>query len=384
MNIRFPRQTGLIEAVNVSYYEDIISNYVNAIQDLEGIIAVIQIGSFTAPGLSDIDIVVVVDEDNFPPWDKISLVLNSQNMPHKEVLMHDIFVIPKSISNYIESFFYIDQQKVLIGEKIGGLIPSDEISRYKVLIAFEYSVHRLDILMSILKKEEVSYREVLLFVSTLRHTYRMLGDLELIDQSTVESKIFKIERLRSESLEGNFHNLDFWAEESISLLHLACSILGKKMYGELKATKPTTGWILSKKKLIVNIQDDRIVDCWKRVLRLQSLAIFPKFLMITPLSSYVYHHVQNYLNLSSPEGIYLRDKYGRKSLKSIKISGLYQNLLTRRAEKVVSHWHFIDQTGYFKASGRGYIILSKPIEMGYREKVKFTFLRLVKFFYLNL
>ena len=380
MKIKFPAQTGSIQSVEVSYYEDIIHNYLDVIQGQEGVISVIQIGSFTAPGLSDIDIVVVVEEKNFPDWDKMSLILNSQDMPHNEVLMHDIFVIPSSISKYIESFFYVDQQKVLIGDKLGGLIPIEEVSRYKVLIAFEYSVHRLDVLMSMLKKQEISYREVLLFVSTLRHTYRMLSDLGLVDLVDAESKILEIEKLRKDALKGRIHDLDSWAEESIKLLHMACTILGEKMYGELNTKIPTTSWILSNKKLIINVEGDHIIELWKNILKVQLAAVVPKFVIITPLSSYVYHHVQNYLNLSSNEGVYLRSKFSGKTENFIKISEKYQKLLAKRAEMVVSHWKFIDRTGYLKASGRGYIILSKPIEIGYREKIKFAFLRLIKLF----
>ena len=381
MKIKFPVQTGSIQTVDVSYYEDIIHNYLNVIQGQKGIISVIQIGSFTAPGLSDIDIVVVVDENDFPAWDKISLVLNSQDMPHNEVLMHDIFVIPSSISKYIESFFYVDQQTVLFGDKIGGLIPTEEVSRYKVLIAFEYSVHRLDVLMSMLKKQEISFREVLLFVSTLRHTYRMLSDLRLVDLVEAESKIIEIEKLRKDALRGKTHNLDAWAEKSIKLLHMACSILGEKMYGALNTNVPVTNWILSNKKLIVNVEDEQIVGLWKKILKLQQAAKLPRFVFIIPLSSYIYHHVQNYLNLSSNEGAYLRAEFNGKSENFIKVSEEYQQLLAKRAEMVVSHWKFIDRTGYFKASGRGYIIFSKPTELGYRGIIKFTFLRLIKFLF---
>ena len=380
MKIKFPVQTGSIQAVDISYYEDIIQNYLDVIQGQEGIISVIQIGSFTAPGLSDIDIVVVVDEKDFPAWDKISLILNSQDMPHKEVLMHDIFVIPNSISEYIESFFYVDQQTVLIGDKVGGLIPTEEVSQYKVLIAFEYSVHRLDVLMSMLKKQEISFREVLLFVSTLRHTYRMLSDLGVVDLVEAESKILEIEKLRKDALRGSTHNLDAWAEESIKLLHMACSILGEKMYGELNTNVPVTSWVLSNKKLIINVEDEHIVGLWEKILKMQLATVLPRFVIITPLSSYVYHHVQNYLNLKSNEGVYLSAKFRGKSGNFIEISEKYQKLLVKRAEMVVSHWKFIDRTDYLKASGRGYIILSKPIENGYRGKVKFAFLRLIKLF----
>ena len=71
--MRFNKLHGSIKYVSLSVYNELISSYVNIVKKVEGVKSIVQIGSFSTPGLSDIDIIVIVDDLNPPKWDEISI-----------------------------------------------------------------------------------------------------------------------------------------------------------------------------------------------------------------------------------------------------------------------------------------------------------------------
>ena len=64
----FRNINGVINSVSLSAYEKLVSSYVDKVKNVEGVKSIVQIGSYTTPGLSDIDIIVIVDNDNPPNW----------------------------------------------------------------------------------------------------------------------------------------------------------------------------------------------------------------------------------------------------------------------------------------------------------------------------
>ena len=121
--INIPPITGSINPVPLSSYKEIIENYMDKTGNLEQVSSIIQMGSFTTPGISDIDLIVVIKEGMpFPEWNEISLKNISKDHKDAEVIAHDIFVIPESVAKNAEAYFYIDQRNILKGERLGGYL----------------------------------------------------------------------------------------------------------------------------------------------------------------------------------------------------------------------------------------------------------------------
>ena len=220
--ISLPPITGNLRPVPLSSYKEIIGNYVEKVGKLEQVSSIIQMGSFSKPGISDIDLIVTI-KDNlpFPSWDQISLKEISKSHKDAEIIAHDIFVIPETIAEKAEAYFYIDQQIILKGDRLGGNISADLAEKCKEFLALEYAVFSLDSIAGLLLSSSAKLRDVILLISTMRHSASIAFDLKII---TEEGKIYlidKIEKIRSEVLSSNYsiEDLAYLFEKFINLLN---------------------------------------------------------------------------------------------------------------------------------------------------------------------
>src|SRR6056297_896623 len=88
--------------VPIDNYKKAVDAYLEKIKKVPGILSVYLMGGFSAPGLSDIDIIVVVD-DNFSS-------LNSHLLDVKGIdeylFIHGPLVFPRKLACHIQSIVY--------------------------------------------------------------------------------------------------------------------------------------------------------------------------------------------------------------------------------------------------------------------------------------
>ena len=149
--MKFPVTNGVIQYVDPNHYDDLIQKYVDKVSKVDGVLGIVLFGSVSTPGLSDIDLVVTVaDEGPWPNWDDISIRKIAVGHPAESVIAHDVFVWPKSVADNAESFFYVDQQTVLHGAKLGGNLNPGLLNSFRRLLSMDYLTHRFDSLSHIL------------------------------------------------------------------------------------------------------------------------------------------------------------------------------------------------------------------------------------------
>lgn len=362
--IRLPPLIGSVNEVEIRYYDEIISYYVNKVKALPGVISIIGLGSVTVPGLSDIDILVVVDSDNPPSWEEISIKKITDGMTGSEVVFHDVFVVPQGIADFIEGFFYLDRSTVYYGKQIGGKFSAKQVRLLKKLITFDYSAHRIDSLFSVIKSKSIDLRTIILLISTFRHSYKLLNDLGVISENEARGGINRIEIVRknivlqkqiSEDIEFNLIN-------GLELLFKSINSLSAD-FGYKGSRKKT--WVLGTKKIVLPSTFSSLNH------NLSFSSKIGKRVPSTVYPSEIYEHVQQYKKSLSG----LKSEANPTSYDSLK------ELMKTRAFLVDMHWKFIKKNkNYNKSSGQGYIVLPQSAKVSIKTIAKFVVLRLISFF----
>ncbi|QMU64034.1 MAG: hypothetical protein GKR88_06830 [Flavobacteriaceae bacterium] len=292
--MKFDNLYGEVNAVPLSIYDDLISTYMDQVKKIEGVLSIIQIGSFTAPGLSDIDIIVIVDDINPPNWDDISIRKILKQKKGYEVIAHDVFVYSKILAKYIEGLFYIDRKKILYGDDIGGHMTDDKINDLKLILSYEYTIHRLESLSAMLSMRKNHVRAVSLFISTLRHTYKLLSDFNIIPFQESKRKIAEIETLRKQAIAVKLKTIESelnkWIIPSFEVIYSSILLLEEKLsYKKRNHDK----WILNSGKMIFNIDNvKKVINFYKANYTLNKF-LRGKILVI-PMPSSVREHIVDY------------------------------------------------------------------------------------------
>ena len=97
-------------------YDSAIESYINYIKKFPEVVSVYQIGSITVPGISDIDLVVVLN-DAMLCNDNYSIFSNS-NQRFPELFTHDVHIIPNSQASNLFKIAPIFQINLIYGENI--------------------------------------------------------------------------------------------------------------------------------------------------------------------------------------------------------------------------------------------------------------------------
>jgi hypothetical protein len=165
-------------------YEAAIGNYLESIKKITAVKAVYQIGDIKAPGISDIDLIVVVSRD----LDKVErkyLSINLLSKKERYLFLHDPIVIKEREMNDLHYLLPVFKLRWRKGKKINISVPIKEIKSELCLI------HLLDIIILYYPREcisllvgrkEIGQREALCRLNLL--TYNM----QLVSRMTNKEK----------------------------------------------------------------------------------------------------------------------------------------------------------------------------------------------------
>lgn len=139
-------------------YKDAINIYISKLTKNQDIISVYQLGSTDYPGLSDIDLIIVLrDSSNNFNWEKYSI----KNLTKKEryLFMHEPFIVNRSIAENIKFLYPMFSLSHLYGEKIKFEEPSRE--HYLHFFIQEYVKGYMFWPDRILRKRKVNIRTII-------------------------------------------------------------------------------------------------------------------------------------------------------------------------------------------------------------------------------
>jgi len=188
--IDFPKKYDLVS------YTDSINTYIERVREISGVLAIYQIGKINTMGISDIDLVVVVD-DHFNSFDfpKLSIKKVFADDPVASYLFtHDVFVLNKESFININYLAYFTEIKHLFGESI---LPKkledleEKIIHFSVLL--DFVLFRLHQFRTETKTCNFSVRNNLVRISSLKHSIALGKSIGInYDFSQIENKINQI------------------------------------------------------------------------------------------------------------------------------------------------------------------------------------------------
>lgn len=361
--INLPPILGNINRVPLSSYKEIIENYIYKVSKLNDVLSIVQIGSFTSPGISDIDMIVVIkDGANFPNWNDISLKNISKNHKDADVIAHDIFVIPEYVAQNAEAYFYIDQQIVLKGDQLGRQLSSDLANKCKEFLALEYAVFSLESIANMLLSSTIKLRNIILLISTMRHSANIAFDLKLINKEKKIALIQEIEKLRSDVLSKEYSSKDFsyLFEKFISLLNDTIVTFSKKLTAGIDTKKLKMKWRTNYQTAMIGIKEEAdFPEAFLNIITKQKDSFFSKYTKILPVPIRFQMHMGAYLDGDEEPARFFKNRF-----KKFPVFHDTNELNTKarlvRGKVVKQHWNFINQSGYLQSSGKAYIGLSYP------------------------
>ena len=188
-------------------YVEYTNQLVENIYEFDQVCSVYQLGGWSQPGISDIDLIIVTDDQGNKLLDLSKKILCG-TLEQNYMLMHPPFVIPKSVFKYLQVFFYCSDLRLLRGEaleieKISGEFKRD-VELYKILSFLLHTFPRFNG-----SNNSLSLRSFLTFSYSLKHSYQILQDFDdNYKDHIIEDYIQKITELREESLEIPEDTLD--------------------------------------------------------------------------------------------------------------------------------------------------------------------------------
>ena len=368
--IKLPKIVGEIRKIPIQSYKDIIDHYVDKVSILPAVKAIIQMGSFTTPGLSDIDLIVVLKEGYAAPsWGEISLKKHSEHFEHKEVIAHDIFVINEFIADNAEAYYYIDNQNVLYGCKIGGVISEEIAFDLRQIISLEYSVFSIENIFKLLLKEEIDIRTILLLISTSRHTAFTANSLGIISSDEKSQIVSRVEKIRSGFLNGLRPVESLTQEFSlfISLLFKVIRLSNLKLAQsrKMKGNFITKGSHKTDFYWIENAEEYE--EQFKAFILAHENSYFARFICTVPIPIEFRTHLSRYSEISSISGFGLGTELNK--------IGKFEESYKLRKKVVLDHWSFLEKNDYLKASGKAYCGYGFSSKLPVHKKVAFSMIR---------
>ena len=188
-----------ITKIDHEVYNTVIDRYITHISKLSFVKSVYQIGSVKDPGISDLDLVVVVNEcHDLLEIGLLSVFRNNIHRQAKNVFLHDIYLYDQhSFKRFLYSN-YSDNMKLLHGVDQQLDVPDQsELDILSMQIIFDFVASRLAQFHQFHASGRISLRGILVRVSSIKHSYSLLTKLGIID-SEIQDFIYKVEKMRRE------------------------------------------------------------------------------------------------------------------------------------------------------------------------------------------
>lgn len=188
-----------IKVVDQHAYAAAITKYISAVKQIGAVKAVYQLGSVNSPGISDVDLIVVV-ENGADPVSLQRISINHSGLPqgYRDLFIHDVYLHDTHTFKDLLYVTHCDNLK----QRYGSALPHHEVGGIdeKILALhyiFDFVASRLAQFTSFLMSRKISYRGLLVRVASIKHSYFLLNKLDVYDKD-LEAYIERIDRCRRE------------------------------------------------------------------------------------------------------------------------------------------------------------------------------------------
>ncbi|MFW6103524.1 MAG: hypothetical protein ACOC59_00510 [Bacteroidota bacterium] len=174
-----------IRDVPVDAYNRVIEQYIDAISSNPHVLAVYQLGTVRNPGISDLDLIVVVD-DVIDPMRLNGLRARNEALDGytKYIFVHDVLVYNRTAFLELHYHLFADDLKLLFGRPLKiAMPPPEEKIILGLQILFDYTAGKLSQFKRLLAGSKLDSRGILLRVGSLKHSANLLKAIGIQDDS---------------------------------------------------------------------------------------------------------------------------------------------------------------------------------------------------------
>ncbi len=201
--------------LDISVYEKVIEEYVHRFSRRKGVLWIGRFGAVTTPGASDIDLILVCEDE----WCRV-LALDSdefvtQSPLHRYLFIHEVYVVPHSGVKYLSYFHSLNNLQSLWGDTTILNECEQPDNTIRLLRAVLWATSDWSKTLQLCQQDFVSLRSLLIrsksLVTAAIHNYRLIGN-----EASVEAATHRIEQERQRivradpSDQGDLARASFW------------------------------------------------------------------------------------------------------------------------------------------------------------------------------
>ncbi len=161
----------------IEEYKNTINRYVNKLKNNEQIKALYQFGSISAPGLSDIDLLIVSTNRYYPEKFEYNNLLT--NNTDNYLFIHAPLVINSELFNKLLYWYPISNLNKIYGIELeNDIIPDNELEIINVIKILHIFYYKIPIsFYGIFKKRSISSRVLIALIKSISHTYNLYKNI---------------------------------------------------------------------------------------------------------------------------------------------------------------------------------------------------------------
>ena len=352
-----------IQKIPHEIYQEIINQYIAYVDRIPFVKSVYQIGSLNNPGISDLDLVVVVDNFYNPlGMNQLSVGNSLSGDLLKYIFAHDIYLYDCESFKQFKYTIHCNNLLLLHGKpQTVAEISKSEQEVLSIQIIFDFISSRLAQFHSFLAGGRLSLRGILLRVSSIKHSNILLKNFGIEDKE-IENYVNKVMEVRE--------NPNSYSEKAIfdlflrsfyhfsRVLHLAATYFTENylhFYSEIDASNMMK---INKHFMIKFVEDTP--EIYKNINN-SSIIYYPKEVFYHYLAYTEYH------NLIGRKARYHLSYSGNESYE---LNQKYRNTLEKRLDSISNHLIFLkNNKAYFAMGGNpGFVIDWETIDSQKQEK----------------
>ena len=184
-------------------YDVALSQYVERAKQASNVRAILTMGSVGAPGLSDLDVIVVVD-DEFQPEYAYHLATDNIN---KDIFIHGPIVIPISMVNDLQYIIYASNVTSIYGETLTinfDTLPAQDLRLLRLAYLIDFTEGRLAQYQQVVDTGIVEQRPWMTRLWSITHSEHLCSQANITLSPQAQQVLGDIRSLRSS-----------WIEESV-------------------------------------------------------------------------------------------------------------------------------------------------------------------------
>lgn len=345
------------------YYQTLY-RYINSIKN-DNILSIHQIGSVSNPGISDLDLILILRNSNSCKDVDVYSIANLADLD-KYIFMHNVHVLPQSVSDAISVVFNIENINLVFGDdskdRIEGKYDVRTDSNAKVACIIDFGIDILkELILSVLDRK-VHVRPMLCLLLSLRHTILLYKALSLRPLVFEKNFINQVVALRDACFTIDRLSLQ---HQLLSLIEVGIIILGEILYninlllkepsyfGETHRREDSKNPTLTYGYKFYYVFTDRFD--WRQILNnafrfsYSSRRIYKRAFnrVAVPLPPMIYNHYLCYANGHGPISREVMNKLSTSNMKgNYESSGSYQDFLREKIRIANEEAGFLLENGF--------------------------------------